>query len=139
MIARALRQLGLLLAVALLPALVSGAIQLKWNKEEPLREGEVRLATAQLWGAAVLWVDARPRARFEREHIPGAVLLNEDEWEQLVPGFLDAWNPEQTIVVYCDGGECDASHAVGRRLKEELKLDNSIWVLKGGWDAWRRR
>lgn len=139
MIIAALRQLAALLALALLPALVSGAIQLKWNKQEPLGEGEVRLATAQMWGPAVLWVDARTRARYDREHIPGAILLNEDEWERLVPAFLDAWDPAQTIVVYCDRGDCDASRAVVRRLRQELQLDNSIWVLKGGWDAWRRR
>ena len=139
MIARALRQLAMLLALALIPAAVSGAIQLKWSKPEPLGESEVRLETARMWGGKVLWVDARTRARFEREHIPGAVLLNEDEWVRLVGPFLDAWEPEKTIVVYCDSGSCDASLAVARRIKEELQVESTIWVLHGGWDAWLRR
>ena len=136
MIARALRQLALLLALALPPAVVSGAIQLKWRKPEPLGESEVRLETARMWGDKVLWVDARPRAKFEREHIPDAVLLNEDEWERLVGPFLDAWEPGKTIVVYCDSGSCDASLAVARRIKSELQVESTIWVLHGGWDAW---
>ena len=139
MIARAVRQLAILLALALIPAVVSGALQLKWRKPEPLGENEVRLETAQMWGGRVLWVDARPRAKFEREHIPGAVLLNEDEWVRLVGPFLDAWEPEKTIVVYCDSGSCDASRAVARRIKEELQVDGTTWVLHGGWDAWLQR
>ena len=139
MLRAALAQLAILLALALLPAAVSGAIRLKWQKPEPLGESEVRLETAQMWGGKVLWVDARPRARFEREHIPGAVLLNEDEWVRLVGPFLDAWEPEKTIVVYCDSGSCDASRTVARRIKEELQVESTIWVLHGGWDAWLQR
>jgi rhodanese-related sulfurtransferase len=136
-IAQAVRQAVALLLFALLPAAFSGAVQLTWKKPAQLGEGEVELATVRPLGDAVLWVDARPRAKFEREHIPGAVLLNEDEWVRLVGPFLDAWEPEKTIVVYCDGGSCDASRAVARRIKTELGVDNAVWVLKGGWDAWR--
>ena len=139
MIVRALRQLALLLALALPPAIVSGAIQLRRQKPEPLAENEVVLATAQSWGDKVLWVDARPRARFDREHIPGAVLLNEDEWVRLVGPFLDEWEPGKNIVVYCDSGSCDASHAVAKRIKDELQVDSPIRVLHGGWDAWLQR
>ena len=80
-----------------------------------------------------------PKAEYLTEHIPGAVLLNEDEWVRLVGPFLDAWEPEKTIVVYCDGGSCDASHAVARRIKTELQVGSTIWVLHGGWDAWLER
>ena len=135
MIARAARQLALVLALALVPALVSGAWQLAWKKEEPLALGEVRLATAREWGDRVQWVDARPRAKYERTHIPGALLLNEDEWDKLVGPFLDAWDADKTLVVYCDGGSCEASQAVAERIRNELKIDG-VLVLKGGWAAW---
>lgn len=139
MIARAFRQLAALLAIALVPALVSGAIQLKWQKAPPPPAAdEVTLATARSWEDRVLWVDARTRARFEREHIPGAVLLNEDEWVRLVGPFLDAWEPEKTIIVYCDSASCDASRAVAKRIKDELQVESAIRVLQGGWDTWLR-
>ena len=138
MIVRALRQLGLLLGLALLPAIVSGALQLRWTADEPLAPGEVRAATVKMWGEQVQWVDARPRAKYDRSHLPGALLLNEDEWNALVPAFLNAWEPDRPIVVYCDGGACDASHAVAKRLREDLQLEN-VWVLKGGWDAWQQK
>lgn len=136
MIARALRQIAALLALALVPALVSGAFHLVYREPEALAENEVRLETVRTWRETVLWVDARSRAKFERDHIPDAVLLNEDEWVRLVGPFLDAWDPEKAIVVYCDGGACEASHQVARRIKTELGVENTIWVLKGGWDAW---
>ncbi|MGB8166406.1 MAG: rhodanese-like domain-containing protein [Chthoniobacteraceae bacterium] len=134
MIAQAARQLAALLAVALVPALVSGVIQLKRTGPAAPRD-EVTASEVRAWGDKVQWVDARPRAKFNEAHIPGAVSLNEDEWDRLVPAFLDAWEPEKTIVVYCDGGGCDASHAVAKRLREELKLEN-VHVLKGGWKEW---
>ena len=81
-------------------------------------------------------MDARPRTRFEAGHIPGALLLNEDEWEALVNPFLDAWQPDQTVVVYCDGGGCEASRHVADLLREKLEL-KSVFVLKGGWPAWQ--
>ena len=137
MIAQALRQAAVLLALALAPAFVSGLIQLKRTDRAPLQD-EVTAADVQAWGDKVQWVDARPRAKFEQGHIGGAVLLNEDEWDRLVPAFLDAWEPEKIVVVYCDGGSCDASHAVARRLREDLKLEN-IHVLKGGLSAWPQK
>jgi rhodanese-related sulfurtransferase len=136
-IAQAFRQLAALLALALIPALVSGLIQLK-RTGPPMIEDEVAPSLVQSWGDKVQWVDARPRAKFDAGHIPGAALLNEDEWDRLVPAFLDAWEPEKIVVVYCDGGSCDASHAVAQRLRDDLKLEN-VHVLKGGWKAWPRK
>jgi rhodanese-related sulfurtransferase len=133
--ARALRQAIALLALALLPAIVSGTLQLRWNDAETLEPGEVRAATVREWGSKVQWVDARPRDKFEAGHITGAILLNEDEWSKLVPAFLDAWDPDRPVVVYCDGGSCEASQAVARRLREELKIGD-VHVLKGGLTAW---
>lgn len=138
MIARAFRQLLILLALALIPALVSGGIQLQWKRDEPLAPGEVRADTARMWGANVLWVDARNRARYEAGHIENAVLLNMEQWEELVPKFLDEWDPEKAVIVYCDGGGCEASHEVAERLKQDFQIP-IVYVLKGGYPAWLAR
>lgn len=138
MIGQAFRQLIWLAVLALLPAVVHGFIELKLKDPPPTKEGEIEIAQVMTWGDKVQWVDARSKAKFDVEHIPGAVPLNEDHWNALVPAFLDAWEPEIPVVIYCDGGGCEASHAVAKRLKEELKIEN-VWVLKGGWDSWRRK
>src|SRR5687768_16750153 len=108
---RAFRELLAIVLFAALPAAVSGFFQLEWRgaAQPELQPDEVRPGTARMWGRHVLWVDARSRPRFEAAHIEGAVLLNEDDWETLIPAFLDAWDPDKTVVVYCDGGKCDAS------------------------------
>ena len=138
MIRRSFSQLLYLLLLAAGPAAISGFIQLEWRGNHPeLQPGEVRAGTARMWGEHVLWVDARSRKKYDARHIPGAVLLNEDEWEQCISAFLDAWDPAKTIVVYCDGGKCDASQAVAARLRGELQLE-SVYILKGGWEAWQK-
>lgn len=134
---RVFREVLLLAVLALGPALVSGAVQLKWRTVPAPKEGEVSVALAKQWGEKVLWVDARARAKFERRAVPGAVPLNVDEWETRVAKFLDEWDPDQAIVVYGDGSGDNATE-VAHRLKAELKLDG-VWILQGGWDAWTRQ
>ncbi len=141
MIRRAFLQALALAALAAVPATLSGFWQVKMvQKEEPLAPGEVSVARAREWGKKVLFVDARPRARFEAGHIEGALLLNEEEWDQLYSPFTDYYvdHDDQQIVVYCDGGGCEASHEVAERLKRELNQQN-IFVLKGGWPAWQQK
>ena len=137
MISRALREAGILVVLAALPATVMGVWQLKTAKEAALEPGEVRVTEAKEWATEKVWVDARSRTKFERRKIPGAVLLNSEEWDALVPDFLDAWGPDKAVIVYGDR-EGDAAPAVAHRLREELKIGN-VWVLHGGFDEWSRR
>ena len=131
------RQALLLLGLAFLPAIVQ-AVYLRttvsWN-EPALAEGEVRLTQARDWGDTVIWVDARPDEQFQRDHIPLAVQLHEDRWDELLPQFLEKWSPDKRVVVYCSTLNCAASHEVARRLKEQAGLPN-VFVLNGGWEAW---
>lgn len=136
-----LRQGASLWAIALLPAVLAGLFHPKravWSPEV-LREGEVSLEQATAWGDDVTWIDARPRVDYETGHIPGAILLNEDEWDDLLQDFFMAESdrPGSPIVIYCDSRECGASKAVADRLRgEEFGFEN-VHVLHGGWKAWR--
>jgi rhodanese-related sulfurtransferase len=134
---RYFRKAALILLIALAPALAAGFFHPKrpaWAKSSA--QNEIDLPTALEWGPRVLWVDARPLSAFNRGHIPGAVLLNEDEWERLLDGFLDAWKRDSRVVVYCGGSSCDASKGVADRLKSEARIAD-VYVLKGGWETWR--
>jgi rhodanese-related sulfurtransferase len=134
-----LRQGVLLLCLALLPA-VGEALYFRDKVSWQSRVAEsdmVSVDLARSWGANALWLDARPDADFEREHVPGAILLNEDRWNELLPQFLERqWSPEKKIVVYCSSQSCNLAGDVARRLREQAKLPNEIRVLKGGWEEW---
>lgn len=127
-----LRQMLAIALVALLPALVSA----RWHprRPAPAGEGEITLSAARDWKSA-LWIDARPAADFTREHVPGALSLNEDEWDAHIGEVILRANGSVPIVVYCDAS-CHASAHVARRLRE-MGLQ-PVYVLKGGWETWKR-
>ena len=59
------------------------------------------------------------------------------EWESLASDFYDQWQPGRQVVVY---GEVDSDNGqeVASRLRDESAIEN-VWVLKGGYEAWRAR
>ena len=129
----------MLLALALLPAAVQALYfreRISW--EARVAESDmVSVELARSWGSDAIWIDARPEAEFEHDHVPEAILLNEDRWNELLPRFLqERWSPEKKIVVYCSAESCNLAGDVARRLHEEAKLPNQIRVLKGGWEEW---
>jgi rhodanese-related sulfurtransferase len=131
------RQTLVLLALAMVPGIGQAVYyrdRVSWNAPA-IAPDEVTLEQAQSWGDTVLWVDARPTEQFEREHIPAALSLNEDSWDELLPQMLAQWSPEKHVVVYCSSQSCAASHDVARRLREEAGLKN-VYVLHGGWEGW---
>ena len=105
--------------------------------EGRLEAGEITLPMVQRFEGNVLWIDARARYEYEAGHIPGAVLLNEDDWDEGLFRFFDAHaeDPDALIVVYCGQAGCQSSIAVASRLRREAGLEQ-VYHLKGGWTAW---
>jgi rhodanese-related sulfurtransferase len=131
------RQALILVALAFVPGIGQAIYyrdRVSWDTRIPLSE-LVTVAQAKSWGQNAIWVDARPDADFERDHVPGALPLNEDRWNELLPQFLAAWSPEKQVIVYCSSQSCALSHDVARRLRNEAQLKN-VFVLGGGWEAW---
>lgn len=137
MIRKTLTQTFILVALALIPAMLCGMFHPRrpaWNAEI-LAPDEILLQTALAENDNVLWLDARPEADFQKDHIPGAMLLNEDDWDNLLPPVLDTWRKGKIIVVYCSSLQCQSSREVAKRLRENAKLPD-VYVLKGGWESW---
>jgi len=133
----AVRQALLLIALAFVPA-IGEAIYFrdKVSWQSPDRSSEmVNLDQAKSWGTNAIWVDARPDNEFEQDHVPGAIPLNEDRWNELLPTLLAQWSLEKKIVVYCSSQSCNASREVARRLRDEAGLTD-VFVLRGGWEEW---
>jgi rhodanese-related sulfurtransferase len=133
------RQALILAALALVPGLGQAIYfrdRVSWRSPIPASE-MITVTQARAWGGNAIWVDARPDEEFARDHVPGALSLNEDRWNELLPQFLAAWSPEKKIVVYCSSQSCNASRQVAHRLRKEAQLPN-VFVLKGGWEEWLR-
>jgi rhodanese-related sulfurtransferase len=125
-------------------AALIGAGNILLNSNRPpwaadaLLEGEIELADVPVARPAVLWLDARSQEDYAKGHIPEALLLNEDDWDHLLPEVLSAWRPGQWIVVYCSSQKCQASQGVAKRLRSEVGM-RDVHVLKGGWETWQAR
>jgi len=94
-----------------------------------LKEGE------DLWaaGEAVVF-DARAERLFRESHVPRARNLPATESKLKIPPDLLELPRERTLVVYCEGGDCQSSLALAKRLHDEGFKD--IRVMTGGWAEW---
>ena len=131
------RQVLILAALGLVPGIGQAIYfrdKVSWRSPVPASE-MVTVTQARAWGENAIWVDARPANEFARDHVPGALPLNEDRWSELLPQFLAVWSPEKRVVVYCSSVSCNASREVARRLRNEAQLPN-VFVLEGGWEEW---
>jgi len=129
-----------LVALAFVPAIGQAVYfrdKVSWQSPVPSSE-LVTVAQARAWNADAIWVDARPDEEFTRDHVPGAVSLNEDRWNELLPQFLATWSPDKKVVVYCSTQNCNASREVAKRLRDEAQLKN-VFVLQGGWEEWLKQ
>lgn len=133
-----LRQSLILLGLALLPAAVQAVyFRDKVSWQTPVAPSEMVTLAQVRDSADAIWIDARPQEEFEREHVPGALLLNEDRWNELLPQVLAVWAPEKRVVVYCSSESCGSSREIAHRLRKEAGLTN-VFVLEGGWEAWKK-
>lgn len=140
MMSSLVRQTLILVGLAFLPGIGQAIYfrdKVSWQSPVPASE-MVTAAQARAWGRNAIWIDARPDEEFARDHVPGAVSLNEDRWNELLPQFLAVWSPEKKVVVYCSSLSCNASREVARRLRKEAQLPN-VFVLEGGWEAWLKK
>ena len=134
-----MRQALILVALAFLPAIGQAIYfrdKVSWRLPVPASE-MVTVVQARAWGENAIWIDARPDEEFARDHVPGALSLNEDRWNELLPQFLAVWSPEKKIVVYCSSQSCNASREVAHRLRNQAQPPmQNVFVLEGGWEEW---
>ena len=85
---------------------------------------------------SVLWVDARQTEKFEKEHMVGAISLNKEDWETLIPKNIEILSESlgKPVVVYCDR-RCERSKEIADKLRQAVGLD-PVYVLKGDWKKW---
>ncbi|MCK4872773.1 MAG: rhodanese-like domain-containing protein [Phycisphaerales bacterium] len=87
------------------------------------------------------FIDARMDKDFNTSRIPGAFHIPPDAFfagripEVLQPSQTGYWiQPNQPVVIYCEGGDCDSSKSVG------IQLQNLgfqwVYILDPGFPGW---
>ena len=107
--------------------MVASAYQMRWGIS--LEEARKIIAACE-----VVWIDSRSRANYEADHLSGAILLNPEEWGELLFNNQDSFQSmlDRPVIVYCDGDACTRSEDVARRLRELMGLD-PVYILQGEW------
>ncbi|MBK1834058.1 rhodanese-like domain-containing protein [Roseibacillus ishigakijimensis] len=143
MIARIARES---LALILLAGLASVATWFAWGGPErgeacdpaTLEPGQICFAEAARL-PHVLWVDARPRALWEKNGFPGSILLTDDSSEDfalLMGEAFESLANAEAVVIYCATSGCGSSEAVAEKIKElEILPPEKVYVLAGGWQS----
>jgi rhodanese-related sulfurtransferase len=85
----------------------------------------------------VIFVDARNQARYEEGHIPGAYLLDHFYPEVTLAEVLPAALGAETVVVYCNGGDCEDSEFAAIFLRDAGVANDRLRVYGGGMAEWR--
>ena len=135
------KQVVVILGLSLLAAVISALVHPKrpaWfvveSPEELRWKIDLEKARQLTSEGEVVWVDARKREKFDAGHMPDAILLNPDEWGELMFENMDRLQAAfgQPVIVYCDGERCAKSNDVAQRLRELLGLE-PVYVLDGDW------
>lgn len=85
-------------------------------------------------GGEALFLDARDPYEYEEGHIKGAVNLPFDWMDEYWEDVKPLLNPEQEIVAYCGGIDCELSLFLARDLKYQ-GFEKS-YIFFGGWLKW---
>lgn len=87
-----------------------------------------------------LFIDARPREEYDLARVAGAVYLTSElvssgKAQDTISELVQNYGFDYPIVIYCHGGDCDASDNVAKLL---LPMGfNNLRVMKAGFDDWK--
>ncbi len=90
----------------------------------------------RLYKASIAFVDARRRDEFEAGHVQNAYWMPADLLTSgQRPEAMDFLVPSQPVVVYCGGGECDASKNVAALLQQGGFAQ--CLIMTDGFPGWK--
>ena len=95
---------------------------------------DAQQARSALDDEAALFLDARSSVEYAEGHIPAALNLPPDEFEDRYPDLAHLVEAAPALVVYCQGIECSEAAHLAERLREVC--ERPIYVFELGWRAW---
>lgn len=88
---------------------------------------------AAMAGNTAYFVDAREKAEYVEGHLRGAVNLPSSAIYESVDAVTAVIPPDARVIVYCGGGQCEASHNVSDALRRDFGYQNVVIYTKG-WE-----
>ena len=82
-----------------------------------------------------LFVDTRPVELEDVDHVPGAIALRPDHFDDDLRAVVDFLTPDEPILLYGGGADLQATAAVAGQLAARGYAD--LTLLDGGFPAWR--
>jgi rhodanese-related sulfurtransferase len=86
-----------------------------------------------------LFIDARPAEEFAKGHIPDAINVYANDFQQHIPELLQLQakrGADAPVVAYCGGGLCELSHELAQQL---VTLGfRRVFVYTGGTQEWTK-
>jgi len=103
-----------------------------------LAETEDLFAQRMQGAEGLLFIDSRSRDDFAAGHIPGALSVPLERIQRsrkTAPGSVTLDFPgAQTLIVYCEGGDCQTSISLAKIIHDKGYKD--IRIFAGGWAEW---
>jgi rhodanese-related sulfurtransferase len=84
--------------------------------------------------AGAVFIDSRSREEYAVGHVPGALNISLEENKQRLSWGDLPYPLGQTLVVYCEGGDCQTSLSLAKLIHEQGFRD--IRIFTGGWTGW---
>ncbi|MCL2038988.1 MAG: rhodanese-like domain-containing protein [Bacteroidetes bacterium] len=80
-------------------------------------------------------IDARRPEDYKESRIGSAINIFPYDDDNIVFEKIQALPMSKTMIVYCDGGDCDSSHKLGNLLN---LLAYKFFIYEGGWEEWNK-
>jgi rhodanese-related sulfurtransferase len=91
----------------------------------------------QAWSAgSAIFLDARAPADYQAGHIANAFSLPAESFAEHFANVATYLAPDSAIVCYCDGVQCDLSHQLAEKLRDNGF--KNIHILKNAWTEWKK-
>jgi rhodanese-related sulfurtransferase len=84
----------------------------------------------------VVFIDARDDSHYADGHIPGSYPLDRYHPDRNLSADLTPCQNAETIVVYCNGGECEDAEYAALLLQQAGIPSQKIFVYGGGYEDW---
>lgn len=93
-------------------------------------------AAKTLFDSGVVFIDARIQQEFDAGHIPQAFLLNSSMFgTHAADEAMKVLDANEPVVIYCGGGDCDASKNVAILLQQAGF--KQIHIIEKGYPEWK--